>query len=1311
MKPTQDNYPIFEANQVLSYLHLNQVFNYLDEQERLTRANLIGVGIFCGLEISYDPSETPATIHLSRGGGVPTEGYLMVEQDDLELVAYREYTLPADYARFQDASGKQFTLWELFPAGEPDTTALDEPDGFLSGKALLLYLELKQEGLRNCCANNCDDRGSAVTVTLRKLLISVSDLDSILKAANELNPGLSPAQLAQALTAKLGLADIRLPRFDVPNSGPATSQEILTSFQEVFRSAKLAGQTAAALSAAYQAFRPVLLDLYPEDPFGSSFTDKFGFLDTVPETTGQVLFLQYYHDFFDDLIKGYDEFRRKGLGLMCECCPPAGLFPRHLMLGVLNPAEVTSPGIYRQSFLASPAGSCCGAGTQELQQLFQRLVRMCGSFSNTPVASFLTPVTGHLSSAVTRPLFRSTLAQRIRITPSRLGKVALSDKAIPYYYLQDGTPPLYGIWNAQRSRENRANQNLGYHWDSYQPPAPDFVSAPLNYDLEPYDFLRIEGHLGENYLSVLNELVSRKNRYRLPIEIVALRTGAFDETMTVDLSKESCRFQDLETLYDTLRVELACFLAKEARFFYAMPYAVSTKIRQLPAAPKLRLLTLDAPGFTVMPNTLGRYFEDWLGSMPGEVIPDSELNLDFFNRLNKRISGQKNTLILLIAYISKLYDQLTPDLGQLDIVSFDKRFQDLVRLTEQIESKQELSTGKIEGNTNLLKWEELDDRLEAIIYNCRLDSFKEVQTEYLRRVKEVKQKQFLSFFLQNNPGIQHKGGVPLGGTFVVVYHDAPDPVKAASDNVVGRTVLAADLTRFSAATSNALSGALKRLQSKATLLDDPDVQTIFGELTGQIPARFIPVRGGLDQQSDQIFTDAVQGLEDGTVIADFFLPYLCCSDCQPIQYVLPVPPLGLSVKLGCTSSDGTAKATLTPQGGMAPFSYQLDKQPFRELKGDLVLAAGSHTLALRDSAGAESAPQSLDVPDTLTIGGETYLDKVPTLEYQVSFAISGGTKPYQADSGTVNDFTYTSAPVKSGADTSVTITDGAGCTATQKFTHTVCNLPSGGQSRRSAYRLWIQPPFKEELYQAYKPDPKITFQFNGDNYDLPTTIFKALPKIANSNLAVFQEVIAVTIKMLNEAIGNALSAKLGDLGKNRLVISYAPAGSDPFGILWIESFLDDKFTLGFTFMYAIKTEFVLNVSYTNETVVPGYPSGGFVSINQRSGVKNIVPAFDCSERNQCTGSPYQKLCEGMDGTLSIAVKQLSDVNFSLIGEQEAVSPPIMAWVWDVPLAQATEPFYVGNPASAQLKPGGPVIMTVITEKSCFSAIDDVIKPG
>src|SRR6266702_7577971 len=109
-----DQFPVFEANQVLTSGHLNDVFDYLDQQTRLTRSNLIGIGIVCGLEIELDTSAGTAIL-LSKGCGVTSEGYLIVEAQEVSLVAYRTYKLPADvdYPPFKTPGDPaQFPLWE-----------------------------------------------------------------------------------------------------------------------------------------------------------------------------------------------------------------------------------------------------------------------------------------------------------------------------------------------------------------------------------------------------------------------------------------------------------------------------------------------------------------------------------------------------------------------------------------------------------------------------------------------------------------------------------------------------------------------------------------------------------------------------------------------------------------------------------------------------------------------------------------------------------------------------------------------------------------------------------------------------------------------------------------------------------------------------------------------------------------------------------------------------------------------------------------------------------------------------------------------
>lgn len=1459
MKPSQDSFPVFEANQVLSFSHLNQIFNYLDEQERLTRADLIGIGIVCGLEIALAQDvDGGASISLSRGVGVTSLGYLIVEPEDTVLTSYRQYELPSDppYPSFMKDDGP-YDLWELFPAGEPDTTPLASPGGFLSDKAVLLFLELKKEGLRNCSMNNCDDRGSEMTVTLRRLLVRIDDLKEIIAKANALEGDLSLAELEAALSQRLNLPELRLPRVDVPNTGPATSQEVLAAFHAVFHAEHLAQQTAAALSAAYDAFKPLVAASYPTNPF-ADFTARFGPLDNVPANTVQVRFLQYYYELFDDILRAYRDLCREGARLLSLCCPPDQLFPRHLMLGVLFPNLVSNASIFRTPFWGSPILRGSGEEIATVERLFARLVELTRRFTDTPP---LAPSTGFSRLPVND--------NAIRITPSSLGDIPLGKKAIPYYYLFNGTPPLYQLWDPEKTAQNRANLNLGYRSDSYQPAAPTFVSQALRYDLEPYNFLRLEGHLGKNYLGVMNTLLSYKSRYRLPIEVVALRTGAFDENVPVDLTGEECRFQDLETLYDTLKAEAVCFFCEEVQYFYALPFEFRSKITT-PAKPQLPLLVQCAPEFMVQPQTVGRLFEDFLANQPGGKVPDIDPNI-IINFLNSQNVGQSNLIIFyIILYISKLYEQFTQDLGQLDFASFQKRYQDLLAVTEAVEREREDAAGNVEGTANLLKWEELDDRLEAILYYCRLDAFRTLAEEYKRRVREVKQKQFLGDFLRRHPGIQHKGGVPLGGTFIVVYHHEPGPrlgpirIGGELGNLAGRT----RAFRPSAATtpagepcseidSAAVLDAFTRIGGKRDLLLDPDIRLVLGAFTGRVPDVDIALPPTTDAHG--IIDAAVKEIAEGAVIADFYLPYLCCSDCAPIQFVLPKPPPSFTVEVGCTNANNQAEVTLRPEGGLPPYSVKVDQQEFQPLNGVLALSAGSHTLAIRDQEGAESAPRTLTIVPQLVLGEPIFECAAEGNSYQAMFQISGGTPPYTANRGSVTgtdyvsdalpgdtdievvitdarncgasrtlrhtceapfaftaklgcttennqapvDITVTggsapyqlqvdnSAPVPvsgpiflnvgghslsvhdsagavtpqqtvqvaprmvlketdftcegttnyrsfirieggtppflangrpvtgnffstesiaSGTSLTVTVTDHNNCSATMEVRHDCqeqCTLPCNGQSRRCAYRLWIQPPVGDARYKDYRQAPQMKLRFNGREIELRA---ENLPQLDAPHLNEnFDNAVGGYVKALNAAVNQALIEQTGALA-NRLVLSYQPEGY-PFRTILIEYFVCDSFNLSFQYSFAKPDPaYSMVIEYTNEPAPTGAPFDGSVFVNKRLNKETRVPAFDCGERNQCTGGDYQKLCEGPVPQLDFNVERGEGNVFHLKAKVGNMPENEMAaWVWDFPVQSPNEPFYQGQTTDAQLQhPGGTVVLTGITGKGCFGSVQKEI---
>ena len=438
------------------------------------------------------------------------------------------------------------------------------------------------------------------------------------------------------------------------------------------------------------------------------------------------------------------------------------------MLDVLFPNSVSNPEVYRHHFIASSAVSGCEEQTRELRLLFRRLVEMIARFTNTP------PLPAQNDASKTD--------SQIRITPSKWADVPLSEKAIPYYYRQNGTPRLFELWNAEKSRRNRANQNLSYRSDQYTPTAPAFITNPLRYDLEPYNFLRIEGHLGKSYQSVLATLLTLKSRHRLPIDIIALRTGAFDENISIDLSKEDCNFQDLEALYDTLKEELLHTLCEGVRHLYDI--ALDNNFPG--GTPQMPLLKDCAPGYRHTAGSIGAWFEHYLTQLQGkDYIDVDQDNIDASAVLFVFCSifigtdapdPKFQSHIVSIYYLMKLSEILTPDFKNLDFDDFENKYEDLIGLTRYFRNE-EVKKAIPAQFSEYIPTEDLIDHFDQVLFACKLDPIRSLKEEYESRVREIKQKQFFSHFAKHNPGIQHKAGVPMGGTFILVYHQDPEPVR------------------------------------------------------------------------------------------------------------------------------------------------------------------------------------------------------------------------------------------------------------------------------------------------------------------------------------------------------------------------------------------------------------------------------------------------------------------------------------------------------------------------------------------------------
>jgi hypothetical protein len=1229
MDTTELTHPIFETNQVLSSRHLNDLFGYLDEQSRLTRANLIGIGIACGLDVTF---EAPGTLRLSRGCGVTSQGYLIIEPADLVLTHARSYTLP-DVDRYPPFSQPgstppQYELWELFPDDdEPNAVPLVETGRTLKDQAVVLFLERREDSLRNCSPNGCDDRGAQVTATVRRLLVDVADLGAVIAATS----GLAPNPGGTDPIERLSLPDLRMPRFDVPATGPVGTAQVLRAYQETFRQNKLVETTATALTALYKALRPLVLEDFPMDPF-TGFQKRFGFLDTTPVTGAQVRFLQYYWDFFDDLLAQYEEVRWKGTELICACCPSEELFPRHLMAGVLDPAahEIAR---YRHDFIPSPAIGDCGERSEAVRQLFRRLVKLPASFTEQP------PDRG------------------VRVTPSRWGDAPMAVRAIPYYYAQTGKPPLYQLWDPVKTDRRRAHHNLGYRSDEYSPEPPEFVTDPLRFDLEPNDFLRIEGHLGLDVRKALASLLTLKKSHRLPFEVVALRTGAFDDSIETDLDGEDCRIQDLETLYDTLSAGLICFLVRQVQYFYGLPYGTEGE----PITPTLWLLRTHSPTFVADPGTMGHAIELHLARrkkstryLRRDVIQDPWLD----------------SVLELVTAMSGLAESLSDDVRHLDIDVLAGRFDLLDQRAVRLEQVR---------NVNEIDFPGLADRLDDILFQCRLDPFETLAQEYRRRVREVKRARFLGHFLEQHPGVQHKAGVPLGGTFIIVYHGVSQQKR--------ETAAAPDFRR-----------AITRLRLKTSLVDDPDVLALFTELTKdrQSARKLVPTR------ARDIYSDTLDDLATGSVVADFFLPYACCSTCPPIQFQLPPLLLQVNVSIACTDAKGFAEVTLTVRGASGQLRVQVDGGMFRETDGTLRLAAGDHTIVVRDDEDHESRPVPIRVPPQLRMGEVNKVVDQTNGTWHVEFTIEGGTPPYDGGPGTIVGGAFTSESRPFGEALTVTVKDTAGCTVEDTFESGVppCDLPCGGDAVRTGHLFWLPEARQDLPISGYDPrvDSFVVTDPTGLQHDLRAEVSRIIVQaptpITESD---FPALAQDWLLRINEAVASAL-------GSDQLIhLDYARRPkSGTTGALFV-----DRLT-------CVDFSFVLGAAFTQggrkRELLLGYDSGGTVVVDMTANTQVRIPRFKELTSNKCR--PWEKpvpVCKSTDLTLEFIREGVHPDPVVLTAKSSGRDQP-SAFLWEV--ADGIPALADGESVNVGFDPVEPpeklVRLTAFTQEGCAVLLEKTI---
>ncbi|HZI11160.1 MAG TPA: hypothetical protein VE153_12290 [Myxococcus sp.] len=501
-------YTVFEKDQVLTEKQLNSVSSYLDDQERLTRVSLSGVGISCGLQVSLNANR----VTLGRGVGVTTDGDLLRRAADTVFDRYKEYATEAPpYAPFGTGQAR-VPLFELVAQDatvtgtvHPLTEFASRTQRTLGSMVAVLLMESYEADTDTCSGTDCDNLGKHAMHTPKLLLIDASNIKPLKEAFS--TPGRAAGSLLEIAADR--------PAF--------TAAASLTDLATVYRAAcaSIHRKLLDALPRVYSSCSGFIGDLFPGGDPTSGWLTRLNTLQTAFASSAQGI--QYYYGFLKDVVETYSAFRELLFGESTVCCPDVGAFPKHLLLGVLTGSTPDD----RTGYYPSPAASSTSEALRHARFLATKL--------HTLIHTFLLP-TGTLP---------------VRVTPSLFEDQSLEERAIPFYYDVNTTLPIHRSWSYARSKRGAEATNYSYNASRYG--AQGAAASPLTSQLGRFPFFRIEGHLGGNVDSVMAALQAEIRSRNLPFIVRSILLGSNG----TPLPRKRRRYTDLHRLHHMVRQELA----------------------------------------------------------------------------------------------------------------------------------------------------------------------------------------------------------------------------------------------------------------------------------------------------------------------------------------------------------------------------------------------------------------------------------------------------------------------------------------------------------------------------------------------------------------------------------------------------------------------------------------------------------------------------------------------------------------------------------------------------------------------------------
>ncbi|MHC9089478.1 hypothetical protein ACXIHB_12270 [Tenacibaculum sp. IMCC1] len=1006
-------YSKFNANQVLTETQLNTFIDYFEDQNRLSRLGLSGVGIACGFQVTpkFTTDKTAvSSIEITQGAAVTTDGDLIqffdLIKENIKSKKFSFYKKFEDtdgkYERFRNTQKKQYNLWELHSEeNESHTPLIEFPE--IQKMAVLLYLEQYPNEDVLCNKLTCDNQGIEQINKLRVLLISIEDLEAIAS---------KDTIFLKHNWYKINdeLPVVKAKRVVLNEKNTKTFSELKAQFDSVIKDKSISVDLIDGFDTIFSKFQK------------SSITTKIKALFNYSPFAIPLDF-QYRYDVIKDLVDTYNEIKELLLHINVNCCPNIGAFPKHVMLGKLE-KETAYPEL-RHRFYKSTIVGHENENLQKIQLLINRAIAISSNYIG------------------------KTKSEDVVITPSK-AYTPLSDKAIPFYY--NVSSQFLKNWDFNKTKNYRDNQNLSYQKENLK--KSEAIQSPLSYNIDNNDFYRIEGHQGKMYREALEKILDDKKKYGLNFDVKTLSINTTKQN--ININNYECEFEDLKMLLNAWRAEQNCILSEVSKTFSAFkltnPKVNIVVDRLIPSKDKRISATEEVAADTAFMDkevinkmkflskeetkkretiykynktVLNKYQdylinkenivkenltkdEDSIGYLIDRVIGKNKEGSasDIIVELNKETEAIKEkevwkeeptlsdfiltdlTETLVHTYILDTKIPLNiRDIDSLVLTSYKLTIAKLCKKVKNLQAKYnstslEVSTKQILGL--------LINQLSIVC--CSGKKLETLLLEIEKRKKKILERIQLSEFVKQHPGLEHKAGVIPGGTFVMVYVTENAADKNTFDNVVLNVVFKnqpvtsdkeLDITNkfinskdlaFSKDEISYRNGGIIKLWDKSSTIEfsfvdgryfnfkkkrffDQDV-VLVGKTLAETVGNFTAFlnrtwsRAGMSkllnaeetvinedgsvgmritikdhlvpkdeyflqlynpvvlETNKRLYFDENEVIRENetlknTVVADFSLPYMCCSDCAPVNFIIPKEPpfLSLPVSTICLKKD------------------------------------------------------------------------------------------------------------------------------------------------------------------------------------------------------------------------------------------------------------------------------------------------------------------------------------------------------------------------------------------------------------------------